>query len=377
MSLVNQQSQPAPALPARPLLFATGDTAYVGTQVRATLTSDDGQDPAWAAEVVAALQPGERAVGALSFAEQSPGIFHLTSGHEQMLPEPTGDPVPERRHEVAEHPSKERYAEMVRAALTKIEAGDVAKVVLGRCLDVHSEPALTPAEIIDRLLLTRPGAHLFSVPVTHDLEHGPVLVGASPELLVRRAGDLVECMPLAGSIPHADDPAEDRARAEKLLASGKDQAEHAFVVDMIVRALESVCTDIEAPETPQLVSTDTVWHLGSPIRARIAPGTKAPTALALAQLLHPTPAVGGVPLGAAYSTITELEGDLRSWFAGCVGWVDADGDGEFAISIRSALLDGDHLRLFAGAGIVAGSVPELEVAETGAKLGTMAKVTGL
>src|SRR5690606_10005751 len=267
------------------LLFATGDTAYVGTQVRATLTSDDGQDPAWAAEVVAALQPGERAVGALSFAEQSPGIFHLTSGHEQMLPEPTGDPVPERRHDVAEHPSKERYAEMVRAALTKIEAGDVAKVVLGRCLDVRSEPALTPAEIIDRLLLTRPGAHLFSVPVTHDLEHGPVLVGASPELLVRRAGDLVECMPLAGSIPHSDDPSEDRARAEKLLASGKDQAEHAFVVDMIVRALESVCTDIEAPETPQLVSTDTVWHLGSPIRARIAPGTHAPTALALAQLL--------------------------------------------------------------------------------------------
>src|SRR5690606_17924105 len=119
----------------------------------------------------------------------------------------------------------------------------------------------------------------------------------------------------AGSIPHSDDPSEDRARAEKLLASGKDQAEHAFVVDMIVRALESVCTDIEAPETPQLVSTDTVWHLGSPIRARIAPGTHAPTALALAQLLHPTPAVGGVPLGAAYSTINELEGDLRSWFA--------------------------------------------------------------
>src|SRR5690606_21794553 len=109
----------------------------------------------------------------------------------------------------------------------------------------------------------------------------------------------------------------------------------------------------------------------------LAPGVSAPTALDLAQLLHPTPAVGGVPLGAAYSAIDELEGDLREWFAGCVGWVDAAGDGEFAITIRSALLEGAQLRLFAGAGIVAGSVPALEVAETGAKLATMAKVVGL
>lgn len=373
-------------LPSRPLLFATGDRAYVGTQVRATLTSPDGQDPAWAGRVVAALRPGERAVGALSFAAHAPGIFHLTAGHEQPLqgaltaqplPTPCGDAQPRRRHTVTEHPTRERYAEMVTAALAKIAAGDVAKVVLGRCLDVRSDPPLTPVEVIDRLLVTRPGNHLFSVPLTPGLDRGPMLVGASPELLVRRRGDLVECMPLAGSIPRAADAAEDRARAEDLLASAKDHAEHAFVVDAIVHALKEVCIEIEAPLTPELVSTDTLWHLGSPIRARIAPGAAAPTALDLARLLHPTPAVGGVPLGAAYSAIAELEGELREWFAGCVGWVDADGDGEFAITIRSALLDGARLRLFAGAGIVAGSVPESEVAETGAKLATMAKVVGL
>ncbi|WP_235737536.1 isochorismate synthase [Nocardioides alcanivorans] len=358
-------------------MFATGDRAYVGTRVRRTLTAPDGQDPAWASAVVAALEPGEQAVGALSFAEESPGLFHLTTGREQPLPPPVTEDEVERTHTVTEHPTAEHYAEMVTNALARIKAGEVAKVVLGRCLDVHSEPPLTPVEVINRLLLTRPGNHLFSVPVSADLDHGQVLVGASPELLVRRRGDVVECTPLAGSIPRSPDAAEDRARADGLLHSTKDHAEHAFVVDAIVHALKDVCVEVEAPLTPELVSTDTLWHLGSPIRARIAPGTEAPSALHLAQLLHPTPAVGGVPLGAAYSTIAELEGDLRKWFAGCVGWVDAAGDGEFAITIRSALLDDDHLRLFAGAGIVAGSVPELEVAETGAKLGTMAKVVGL
>ena len=113
------------------------------------------------------------------------------------------------------------------------------------------------------------------------------------------------------------------------------------------------------------------------IRARLTAGAEGPSALRLAQLLHPTPAVGGVPTAAASEVIADLEGDLRDWFAGCVGWVDAEGNGEFAITIRAAVIDGPRLRLFAGAGIVAGSDPALEVRETGAKLATMARVTGL
>ncbi len=230
-----------------------------------------------------------------------------------------------------------------------------------------------PAEIIDRLLTTRPGRYVFAVPLVPGGEDGsapadgPILVGASPELLVRREGAEISCTPLAGSVPRSADPGEDARRAAGLQQSGKDLAEHAFVVEAIVHALKEVCVEIEYPATPELMSTDTVWHLATPIHARLADPADGPSALRLAQLLHPTPAVGGVPTAAANAVIADLEGDLRDWFAGCVGWVDGSGDGEFAITIRAAVMDGPRLRLFAGAGIVAGSDPASEVRETGAK----------
>ncbi|MCL2542433.1 MAG: isochorismate synthase [Nocardioidaceae bacterium] len=366
----------AAELPERPLLFASGADAYMPDRVVRTMPSSDGSDPTWADEVLAALAPGQRALGALSFAAGAPGIFHLVQGGERSLVGPAVPPRP-REYDVHEFPTAERYAEMVAAALEEISSGVLHKVVLGRCLDVVSRPPLVVAEVIDRLLATRPGRYVFSVPLQACEEPGPVLFGASPELLVRREGAQISCTPLAGSAPRSDDPDEDRRRAEGLLASAKDLAEHAFVVDAIVHALKSVCVEVEAPATPELLATDTVWHLASPVRARLAAGLEGPSALHLAQLLHPTPAVGGVPTDAASATIAALEGDLRDYFAGCVGWVDGSGDGEFAVTIRSAVIDGDRLRLFAGAGIVAGSDPALEVIETGAKLATMGRVTGL
>ncbi|GAA4812633.1 isochorismate synthase MenF [Nocardioides caeni] len=376
---------PTPITPAalaeRPLLFASGELAYVADGVRRTWSTPDGADPGWAEEVRAVLAPGERALVALSFAAGAPGLAHVVTGAERTLRRHPVEAV-ERRYEVTEFPTPEQYAGMVEAALDKIAAGDLHKVVLGRCLDVVSTPSLVPAEIIDRLLTTRPGRYVFSVPLVAGTADGatpldgPILVGASPELLVRRSGREISCTPLAGSVPRSDDPTEDARRADGLRDSAKDLAEHAFVVEAIVRALEDVCVEIEHPATPELMSTDTVWHLATPIRARLADGTEGPSALRLAQLLHPTPAVGGVPTAAANAVIADLEGDLRDWFAGCVGWVDAVGDGEFAITIRAAVLDGERLRLFAGAGIVAGSDPAAEVRETGAKLTTMARVTG-
>jgi isochorismate synthase len=231
--------------------------------------------------------------------------------------------------------------------------------------------------VIDRLLVTRPGRYVFSVPLTESPDDGPLLLGASPELLVSRTGDLISCTPLAGSVPRAADPEEDARRAAGLRASEKDLAEHAFVVDAIVHALKEVCVDVEPAAAPTLISTDTLWHLASPITARLEDTASGPSALRLAQMLHPTPAVGGVPAAAAAEAIADLEGDLRDYFAGCVGWVDGAGDGVFAITIRAAVIDGSRLRLFAGAGIVAGSDPDLEVVETGAKLATMMRVTGL
>lgn len=358
---------------ARPLLFASGDLAYVADRVVRTFHTADGSSPAWADEVVAALAPGERAIGALSFAPGSPGILHQVVGSERPLVRTTGGER-ERTYDVREYPSREEYAAMVASAVEQIAAGGLHKVVLGRCLDVVSDPPLEPAEVIDRLLLTRPGRYVFSVPLEGDDE---VLLGASPELLVRREGDRIWCTPLAGSVPRSSDPDEDARRADALLGSAKDLAEHAFVVDAIVHILKEVCVDLDFPAAPTLLSTDTLWHLASPIEARLAAGTDGPSALRLAQLLHPTPAVGGVPAAEAAAAILALEGDLRDYFAGFVGWVDGDGDGEFAITIRAATINGPRLRLFAGAGIVAGSDPASEVAETGAKLATMARVTGL
>lgn len=361
------------ALADRPLLFASGVDAYVAREVLHTWRTPDGADAAWAEDVVAALAPGERALCALSFAPGAPGLAHQVVGSEHALERPADGPVVERTYEVTEVPTAEAYAGMVQAALARIADGSLHKVVLGRCLDVVSDPPLVPAEIIDRLLATRPGRYVFCVP----LDHGPVLLGASPELLVRRDGLDISCTPLAGSVPRSDDPDEDARRAEALRGSAKDLAEHAFVVEAIVHALKDACVEIEYPASPELLSTDTVWHLATPIRARLAEGADGLSALRLAQLLHPTPAVGGVPTAAASAVIADLEGDLRDWFAGCVGWVDADGNGEFAITIRAAVIDGPRLRLFAGAGIVAGSDPASEVRETGAKLATMARVTGL
>lgn len=368
------------ALAARPFLFASGEEAYVASRVLHTWTTSDGADVAWADEVVSALAPGERALCALSFAAGAPGLAHQVVGAEHALKRPTVPLAVDRTYQVTEFPTAADYARMVEAALAKIADGSLHKVVLGRCLDVISTPPLVPAEIIDRLLHTRPGRYVFSVPLVNGdaaPADGPILVGASPELLVRRDGLDISCTPLAGSVPRSNDPAEDAARAEGLRSSAKDLAEHAFVVEAIVHALKDVCVEIEYPALPELLSTDTVWHLATPIRARLAAGAEGPSALRLAQLLHPTPAVGGVPTAAANAVIADLEGDLRDWFAGCVGWVDGKGDGEFAVTIRAAVIDGDRLRLFAGAGIVAGSDPASEVRETGAKLATMARVSGL
>lgn len=366
------------ALAARPMLFASGEEAYIAHAVRHTREVPDGADPAWADAVVAELEPGERALCALSFAAGAPGLAHFVTGAEHALQRPETDTTIERTYQVTEFPTPDEYAAMVAAALEKIADGDLHKVVLGRCLDVVSTPPLVPAEIIDRLLTTRPGRYVFSVPLDSSTDgEGPILVGASPELLVRREGAVISCTPLAGSVPRSSDAEEDLRRAAGLRESAKDLAEHAFVVEAIVHALKDVCVEIEYPATPELLSTDTVWHLATPIHARLADPVDGPSALRLAQLLHPTPAVGGVPTAAANAVIADLEGDLRDWFAGCVGWVDRYGDGEFAVTIRAAVMDGPRLRLFAGAGIVAGSDPASEVRETGAKLATMARVTGL
>lgn len=352
-------------------LFA-GDAVVAGALVETSF----GHGPAWADRVVASLRPGERALVVLPFHPDAPGVAHRIAAVAAPVAasEATGRRPHDTSHRVSERPTREQYADRVRVALERIAAGDLDKVVLGRGLDVVSEPPLDAGAIVARLLAERPGRYVFRAPLTDDPQ-GPILIGASPELLVGRRGRVVTSLPLAGSAARSKDPREDADRVRVLLESGKDLAEHAFVVEAIVTALAGVCDDVVADDAPGPVSTDTLHHLGSRVTGTLASGAGA-SALHLAQLLQPTPAVGGVPTAAALDVIAELEDD-RGPLTGAVGWVDADGDGEFAVAIRAGVLDGDHLRLYAGAGIVAGSDPEAEVRETGAKLATMMKAVGL
>jgi menaquinone-specific isochorismate synthase len=190
------------------------------------------------------------------------------------------------------------------------------------------------------------------------------LVGASPELLVRRTGDLGESRPGAGTTVADSDEA-----LLALAASVKDTREHRFVVDGIVDALDARCRDLSVAATPEVAVFGPVAHLATPIRGHLH--DPAPSALDVARWLHPTPAVGGTPRTAALDAIRALEGFDRGRYAGPVGWVDARGDGEWAIALRGAELDGTRARLVAGAGIVAGSEPDAEWAETQAKLEPM------
>jgi isochorismate synthase len=196
-----------------------------------------------------------------------------------------------------------------------------------------------------------------------------MFVGASPELLVARRGTTVRCHPLAGTAGltgHADD---DRRSADDLLASQKNQREHRLVVDAIADELRGRCSTLSVPDTASLELLRSVAHLGTVIEGTLAGAdTAVPTALDLLAALHPTPAVGGTPRPQALELIERLEAVDRGRWAGPVGYIDAAGDGEWMIGIRSAAIRPDGTRLCAGAGIVAGSDPASELAETTVKL---------
>ncbi|MBA4608312.1 isochorismate synthase [Aeromicrobium sp. Marseille-Q0843] len=367
-----EPTRSASALRHSPLVFA-GSDPFAADEVRRTLQARTG-DPDLACRVIRALEPGERAVVSAAFRADGPVVAHLVTPRALGRAEPS--PVEVRVHDVVPEPDRSAYVDLVATALDRIEGADVAKVVRGRCLEGHSSPALSPAEVTATLLDRRPGRYVFSLPLD-DRPEAPWLVGASPELLVRRRGVEIASTPLAGSVPRSPDPDEDSRRAAALADSAKDLAEHAFVVDHIAAALGPACEWLEVPAAPEVLATDSMWHLASPIRGRL----RAPedlTAPDLAQLLPPPPAVGGVPTPEATDLIDELEGPgLRGPFGGFVGWMDGDGDGELAVTIRAGVLDGERLRLFAGAGIVAGSDPLAEADETAAKLSTMTRAGGL
>ncbi|WP_299536196.1 isochorismate synthase [uncultured Streptomyces sp.] len=271
---------------------------------------------------------------------------------------------------VREVPAAADYRDAVAAAVDRINAGELSKVVLARTLELTGPQDADLPAMLGRLARRDPGGYTFAVP------SGPrtTLVGASPELLVARSGGVLVANPLAGSTPRSADLAEDVRRAAALLESAKDIHEHAVVVDAVRAALAPFCTELDVPERPTLVRTATMWHLSTTVTGRIAdPGT---TALDLASALHPTPAVCGTPDDTARRVIADSEPFDRGLYTGMVGWQDADGDGEWVVTLRCAEAEGATLRLFAGAGVVGDSSPQAETDETGAKFRTFLNAVG-
>ena len=262
--------------------------------------------------------------------------------------------------QLRETPPASAYEDAVRVAVARIRRGEMRKVVLARIIELTAERQLDPRLLAGRLRAVDPDAYTFAAPTDEG-----VLVGASPELLVSRRGREVRSNPLAGSAPRSGDPQEDRANADALLGSAKDREEHAIVVDAVAETLQPFCTDLTWDPEPVLRETPNVWHLSTRFRGVLR--EPPPTALDLVAALHPTPAVAGEPREAALETIAELEPFDRGRYAGPVGWVDAEGDGEWAIALRCAELLGDRAILYAGAGIVADSDPARELAETDRK----------
>ena len=273
---------------------------------------------------------------------------------------------------VRQVPEPAGYEAAVAAALTRLApGGDLDKVVLARTLELTADGPVDAAEVLRALAGGDPQGYVFAA----GLPDGGTLLGASPELIVSRTGAEVVAHPLAGSAARSADPVEDAANAAGLAVSAKNLREHALVVEAMVEALRPLCRRVDVPAGPSVVGTARMWHLGTRITAE--PADPEVSALTLAEALHPTPAVCGLPVDLARGAIAELEPFDRGFYTGLVGWVDAAGDGEWALSLRCAEVRDRELRLFAGAGIVAASRPADELAETTAKFRTLLDALGV
>ena len=331
----------------------------------------------------AALRSGTApiVVGALPFDLDGPAALMVPEAvrRTEDPPDWPSGPLPPVRVAAAVPPPAD-YRLRVSVARNRLaEPGNpLRKVVLSRALRLIADAPLDARMILRRLVDADRAAYGYLVDLSAAGPDyaGAALVGASPELLVARSGDRVACRPFAGSAPRAVEPDADTANAEALAVSAKDRHEHRLVVENMRAALEPLCDDLTIAAEPQLSHTATVWHLCTPISGRLR--DISTTALDLALLLHPTPAVGGVPTDAATGLIAELDGD-RGFYAGAVGWCDADGDGQWVVSIRCAQLSADRRTALAraGGGIVAESEPDAEVAETTTKFATILNALGV
>jgi salicylate biosynthesis isochorismate synthase/menaquinone-specific isochorismate synthase len=275
-------------------------------------------------------------------------------------PLPMIDPHPTSHAQIHSARPPGDFERMVFDATGRIDREDLRKVVLAREVVVTAPAAFDPAAVFGAMREQFPSCFCFCCGTPE-----AAFIGASPELLLRRSGAGVSTVALAGSTRRSSDPAVDDHLGEQLLRSDKNRREQRIVTERIVRVLRPHAVWVEAAPEPDVIRVANIQHLGTPVIAQLA---EPRSAVEIAGLMHPTPAVGGEPRERAAATIAALERIDRGWYAGPVGWMDATEDGEFCVALRSALLRDREAHLYAGVGVVAGSDPEAELEETEIKL---------
>ncbi len=262
-----------------------------------------------------------------------------------------------------EEPTAPRWRELVQGVVDAITAGEVDKLVLARCQQLEAEHPFNVHAALRRLKSGYGDCTVFAID-----RGGSCFIGATPELLVTQREGIVRTAAVAGSAARAADSVRDAELSVGLLADSKEQHEHALVVRALEDGLRPLCTELHADSAPSLLRLANVQHLHTKLTGVLGGAT---TALDVALRLHPTPAVGGFPRERAQRLLRRAEPFDRGWFGGPLGWMDARGDGEFVVAIRSALIEGTRARLYAGCGIVAGSEPAREYEESRLKMQSM------
>ncbi|WP_141734631.1 isochorismate synthase [Oligoflexus tunisiensis] len=308
-------------------------------------------------------------IGALPFDRAQPGLMIVPESYQRLPLQATALTAPGLRQSrilrQTTQPTPDNFQKAVVRLLDEFHHGQLQKVVLSRTLEMELDQDVHIPSLLAALIQAQPHGYHFSIP-THD---DAVLIGVSPELLLAKKGLRIESNPLAGSIKRNPDPLRDQELAANLKQSAKDLHEHRIVVDEVRKVLEQSCEELDVPALPSVISTPQMWHLSTRIHGMVHDPRL--TALRLAEALHPTPAVCGFPPHMAKAAIKELETFDRELFTGMVGWMDGDGNGEWVVTIRCGLVKANFVKLYAGAGIVAGSNPRQEWDETNTKIGTM------
>lgn len=264
--------------------------------------------------------------------------------------------------------SPQRWREIVDQVVQDLKNGPLKKVVLARELRLIFDQEVASEKVLSTLRKEQHNSFTFAFE-----SNGDCFIGATPERLVKKQGDNVFSTCLAGSIPRGKTPEDDQILGEQLLADRKNRMEHQYVVEMIKEALEESCEDLILPDKPQLMKLKNIQHLYTPV---IGKCKKDSSLLLLVERLHPTPALGGLPKKEAVEKIRQVEELDRGFFGAPLGWIDYKGNGEFAVSIRSGLIQGKEASLFAGCGIVADSDAESEFMETSLKFRPMLTALG-